>query len=88
MKEFVSLDYYSLTDYGFQLCCPGVTDAKSYVILSQLPPNVYKKHVEDANTVPLSGFTFVVVSVVYLAGGKITEGMYYSLYFSVFITLK
>ncbi|OMO94346.1 MAGE protein [Corchorus olitorius] len=48
-------------------------DAKSYVIISQLPAEVYKKYVEDVNTSHLTGFTFVVISIVHLAGGKIAE---------------
>lgn len=48
-------------------------DAKSYVIISQLPAEVYKKYVEDMNTSHLTGFTFVVISIVHLAGGKIAE---------------
>ncbi|KAK8705511.1 hypothetical protein V6N13_049112 [Hibiscus sabdariffa] len=48
-------------------------DAKSYVIISQLPAEVYKKYVEDVNTSHMTGFTFVVVSIVQLAGGKIAE---------------
>ncbi|KAA3468149.1 melanoma-associated antigen 8 isoform X1 [Gossypium australe] len=48
-------------------------DAKSYVIISQLPAEVYKKYVEDVNTSHLTGFTFVVISIVQLAGGKIAE---------------
>ncbi|KAG5563084.1 hypothetical protein RHGRI_005732 [Rhododendron griersonianum] len=51
-------------------CAP---DSKSYVIISHLPADVYKKYIEDANSSHLTGFTFVVISVVYLAGGKITE---------------
>ncbi|KAE8679787.1 RNA-binding protein 40-like [Hibiscus syriacus] len=48
-------------------------DAKSYVIVSQLPAEVYKKYVEDVNTSHRTGFTFVVISIVQLAGGKIAE---------------
>lgn len=48
-------------------------DAKSYVIISQLPAEVYKKYVEDVNTSHMTGFTFVVISIVQLAGGKIAE---------------
>ncbi|KAK6277479.1 hypothetical protein POUND7_017802 [Theobroma cacao] len=48
-------------------------DAKSYVIISQLPAEVYRKYVEDVNTSHLTGFTFVVISIVHLAGGKIAE---------------
>ncbi|KAL6965072.1 hypothetical protein U1Q18_036130 [Sarracenia purpurea var. burkii] len=51
----------------------SVTDAKSYVIVSQLPPEVYKKYVEDGSTSHLTGFTFVIIGIVYLAGGKIQE---------------
>ncbi|KAM6563984.1 hypothetical protein CsatB_023982 [Cannabis sativa] len=51
----------------------SVSDAKSYVIMSKLPGDAYKKYVEDANTAHLSGFTFVVISIVHLAGGKVAE---------------
>lgn len=54
--------------------CPGVADPKSYILVSQLPPEVYKRYVEDVNTAHLTGFTFVIVSIVHLAGGKIPEG--------------
>ncbi|KAK9219584.1 hypothetical protein WN943_008230 [Citrus x changshan-huyou] len=50
-----------------------VAEAKSYVLISQLPAEVYKKYVEDENSAHLSGFTFVVISIVHLAGGKIPE---------------
>lgn len=59
----------------FQLFFSGVADSKSYILISQLPPNVYEKYVVDVNTAHLSGFTFVIISIVYLAGGKIPEGM-------------
>ncbi|XP_014499145.1 uncharacterized protein LOC106760196 [Vigna radiata var. radiata] len=48
-------------------------DPKSYILISQLPPDVYEKYVVDAKTAHLSGFTFVVISIVHLAGGKIPE---------------
>ncbi|XP_044511281.1 melanoma-associated antigen 8-like isoform X2 [Mangifera indica] len=51
----------------------SVADPKSYILVSQLPPEVYKKYVEDVNTAHLTGFTFVIVSIVHLAGGKIPE---------------
>ncbi|CAB4267158.1 unnamed protein product [Prunus armeniaca] len=51
----------------------SVAEAKSYVILSKLPSDVYKKYVEDDRTAPLTGFTFVVLSVVHISGGKTTE---------------
>lgn len=53
----------------------GLAEAKSYVIMSKLPADVYKKYVEDANTAHLTGFTFVVLSIVHISGGKISEGM-------------
>ncbi|CAI9292315.1 unnamed protein product [Lactuca saligna] len=48
-------------------------DLKSYIITSQLDPGVYKKHVEDTTKSNLTGFAFVVIGIVHLAGGKITE---------------
>ncbi|KAJ4965427.1 hypothetical protein NE237_017276 [Protea cynaroides] len=51
----------------------SLVDAKSYVITSQLPPEVYRKHVEDTKTFTSSGFTFAVIGIVHLAGGKISE---------------
>lgn len=53
----------------------GVADSKSYVIISQLPADIYKKYVEDVNTSHLTGFTFAIIGIVHLAGGKISEGM-------------
>lgn len=47
---------------------------RSYIVISQLPANIYQKYVEDISTAHLTGFTFVVVSIVHLAGGKISEG--------------
>jgi len=49
----------------------GCADSKSYILTSQLPPNVYEKYVVDEKTVHLSEFTFVIISIVHLAGGKI-----------------
>lgn len=48
-------------------------DAKSYIITSQLEPQVYKKHIEDETKSHLTGFAFVAIGIVHLAGGKITE---------------
>ncbi|XP_071931423.1 uncharacterized protein [Coffea arabica] len=48
-------------------------DAKSYVIISQLPADVCKKYVENDETSHVTGFTFVVLGIIHLAGGKITE---------------
>lgn len=53
----------------------GAAEAKTYVIMSKLPAEVYKKYVEDVNTAHLTGFTFVVLSIVHISGGKISEGM-------------
>lgn len=53
----------------------GSADTKSYIITSQLDPGVYRKHVEDTRKLHLTGFTFVVIGIVHLAGGKITEGI-------------
>lgn len=51
-----------------------VADIKSYVLISQLPDEVYKKYVKDVNSSPMAGFTFTVVSIIHLAGGKLPEG--------------
>jgi hypothetical protein len=49
-------------------------DAKSYVLVSKLDPEVYSKYVEDKERAHVPGFAFVVISIVQVAGGKITEG--------------
>lgn len=54
--------------------CLGNVDAKSYVLVSKLEPEVYSKYVEDKQAAHVSGFAFVVISIVHLAGGKISEG--------------
>ncbi|KAL9234270.1 hypothetical protein vseg_009158 [Gypsophila vaccaria] len=51
----------------------SAADARSYIVVSQLPADVYRKLVEDVNTAHLTGFSFVVVGIVHLAGGKISE---------------
>ncbi|XP_004487807.1 uncharacterized protein [Cicer arietinum] len=51
----------------------SVADSKSYILTSQLPPDLYEKYVVDANTAYMTGFTFVIISIVHLAGGKIPE---------------
>ena len=53
----------------------AVGEAKSYIIISKLPSDVYGKFVEDKSSVHLSGLTFVVIGIIHLAGGKITEGV-------------
>lgn len=72
------LDYFLCLYSDYSSNCEffsGVADAKSYVIMSKIPAEVYRKYVEDVNTAHLTGFTFVVISIVHLAGGKIAEGM-------------
>ena len=54
--------------------CLGNQDAKSYVLVSKLDPEVYSKYVEDKERAHVSGFAFVVISIVHVAGGKISEG--------------
>lgn len=51
----------------------AISDVKSYIIISQLPPDVYRKFVEDTNSTHLTGFTFVVVGIIHLAGGRVAE---------------
>ncbi|KAJ6930450.1 hypothetical protein NC652_014087 [Populus alba x Populus x berolinensis] len=63
----------SSTNQGRASSQQSVADAKSYVLISQLPADVYRKYVEDVNSAHVTGFTFVVISVVHLAGGKIPE---------------
>ncbi|CAM9000879.1 unnamed protein product [Rhodiola kirilowii] len=48
-------------------------DAKSYVIISQLHPDVYSEYVEDSSTTHVAGFTFSVLSIIHLAGGRLSE---------------
>ncbi|XP_058096850.1 uncharacterized protein LOC131242299 isoform X2 [Magnolia sinica] len=47
--------------------------ATSYIIMSQLPADVYSKYVEDKENAHMTGLTFAVVGIVYLSGGKISE---------------
>ncbi|KAJ6307143.1 hypothetical protein OIU78_022261 [Salix suchowensis] len=63
----------SSTNQGRVSSQQSAADAKSYVLISQLPADVYRKYVEDVNSAHVTGFTFVVISVVLLAGGKIPE---------------
>lgn len=53
----------------------AVGDAKSYVIISKLPSDVYGKFVEDKSSGHVSGLTFVVTGIIHLGGGRITEGV-------------
>lgn len=47
------------------------------MIVSQLPIEVFRKYIVDETMSPMTGFTFAVLAIVQLAGGKITEGMRY-----------
>nr|GMD36526.1 non-structural maintenance of chromosomes element 3 homolog [Ipomoea batatas] len=51
----------------------ATADAKSYILISKLPPKAYKECVEDKSKSHVTGFTFVVMSIIYLAGGNITQ---------------
>ncbi|KAF3639744.1 putative F-box/kelch-repeat protein-like [Capsicum annuum] len=48
-------------------------DAKSYILRSQLPADVYSACVEDKKKSHVTALAFVVTSIVRLAGGKINE---------------
>jgi len=48
-------------------------EAKSYVLVSQIDPEVHSEWVEDKEAAPLSAFSFAVISLVHLAGGKASE---------------
>lgn len=48
-------------------------EIKSYVLVSQLPSDILSKYVENKETSHVTGFTFVVIGIVHLAGGKISE---------------
>ncbi|KAK1262157.1 hypothetical protein QJS04_geneDACA008749 [Acorus gramineus] len=51
----------------------GLSYAKSYVITSRLPSDIYCKFVEDKGTCHASGFAFVVLGIIHLGGGQISE---------------
>ncbi|KAK4397421.1 hypothetical protein Sango_1578700 [Sesamum angolense] len=51
----------------------AAADAKSYILVSQLPADIYTKFVEDTSSSHMSGFTFVVIGIIHLGGGKVTE---------------
>lgn len=69
-----------LTDY----INAATADAKSYIIISQLPADVYRKFVEDKSSSHMAGFMFVVLGIIHLCGGKVTDGMLSS-WISVFL---
>ncbi|KAJ8647905.1 hypothetical protein MRB53_000928 [Persea americana] len=52
----------------------SAVELKSYVIMSKVPAKVYSKYVEDKeNSSHVTGFTFAVIGIVHLAGGKMSE---------------
>ncbi|RRT61929.1 hypothetical protein BHE74_00040995, partial [Ensete ventricosum] len=63
--------HQSVFPYISNIFC--AVEAKSYVVRSQLPSDIYSKYIEDKKTSHMTGFTFVVISIVHLAGGKISE---------------
>lgn len=75
MAYYSTISLLDLTFNSSLHISSDVADAKSYVLISKLPADIYRKYVEDVNTAHVTGFTFIVVSVVHLAGGKIPEGM-------------
>lgn len=56
------------------LLLSGAGELKSYVVVSKLPAEIYRRYVENKENTHITGFTFAVVSVVHLAGGKIPSG--------------
>ncbi|RZC87753.1 hypothetical protein C5167_028206 [Papaver somniferum] len=74
--QYLSLFQYSYCDFinPYNATDPGQADVKSYVLISKLPPEVFQKYVEDKGNMHVTGFTFMVISVVHLAGGQISEG--------------
>ncbi|CAN6203023.1 unnamed protein product [Urochloa humidicola] len=48
-------------------------EAKSYILVSKIDPEIYRSCIEDKEAAPLSGFSFTVISVIHLAGGKTSE---------------
>lgn len=65
--------FYILTVFLYVFTAAG--DAKSYIIISQLPHDVYGRFVEDKSSAHMSGLTFVVIGIVHLAAGRIAEGV-------------
>ncbi|KAJ3676909.1 hypothetical protein LUZ60_002633 [Juncus effusus] len=51
----------------------GNMEAKSYIIVSKLPADMYSKYVEDKENSHLNGFAIVLISLVHLAGGELSE---------------
>ncbi|KAM0936327.1 putative MAGE domain, melanoma-associated antigen, MAGE domain, winged helix WH1 [Dioscorea sansibarensis] len=51
----------------------SAVDAKSYIVVSELPADIYCKFVNSKENAHVTGFTFVVISIIHLAGGKLSE---------------
>ncbi|GAB2222114.1 hypothetical protein Droror1_Dr00013315 [Drosera rotundifolia] len=72
-KKIKNIFGYEMKELQRARSSAGVMDAKTYIITSQIPAEVYSKHVDDVNTAHLNGLTFVIISIVHLTGGKISE---------------
>ncbi|XP_020105155.1 melanoma-associated antigen 4-like [Ananas comosus] len=70
MRELQRLRLPSRSTRSSQQC---MVEAKSYIVTSQLPSDIYSKYLEDKENSHMTGFAFVVVGIVHLAGSKISE---------------
>ncbi|XP_078444639.1 melanoma-associated antigen G1-like protein isoform X2 [Wolffia australiana] len=52
---------------------PSTGEQKSYIVVSKLQDDIYEKYVENRENAHITGFVFVVVSLVHLAGGRISS---------------
>ena len=52
-----------------------------------MPSDVYKNYVVDVNAAHLTGFNFVIVSIVRLAGGKILKVIIMNFMLVIFLNL-
>lgn len=55
--------------------------------MSKLPPDVYAKYVENTETCHITAFTFAVLGIVLLAGGKIQEGMFLMVSYIIYVVV-
>ncbi|CAL5050838.1 unnamed protein product [Urochloa decumbens] len=62
-----------VADDFYGKCALVNAEVKSYILVSQLDPEVYSKYAEDKEAAPLSGFSVTVISLIHLAGGKTSE---------------
>ncbi|CAD6249530.1 unnamed protein product [Miscanthus lutarioriparius] len=71
---------FRVDPHALRNACPQVNvEAKSYVLVSNLDPEVYSKYVEDKGAAHLSGFAFAVICTIHLAGGKMPEAPWHQL---------